>query len=312
MISKLRMSIQALAFLILTYGGRFGVNLGYSLPCFSCPFVSGCGGYCFLMLLQRVGVFGVAYISQLFTYGGIQTILYFLLFAILAILLSKIWCGWLCPFGTVQDGLTWLRKKLGIREAEWSWATRDKFKPIKYFFLAIILVQPLLIAYAGLHDDFYLFFCHICPARPLMPLFAGQTRYFSLDFTNNITLVISIISITFAAITVVGCFFKERFFCLVCPMLPLIQIFKKVSIVSFEKNVHTCSGCGNCTRACPMDIRAVSDAKTESKVMDEDCLLCMKCIETCPEDKTLLIKVCGKPIFASSKEYLMKQYRKKG
>ncbi|BBO82568.1 hypothetical protein DSCO28_31340 [Desulfosarcina ovata subsp. sediminis] len=51
-VANLRLTIQHIMFVILTYGGRFGVDLGYALPCFSCPFVSGCGGGCYLMALQ--------------------------------------------------------------------------------------------------------------------------------------------------------------------------------------------------------------------------------------------------------------------
>ncbi|MFR9141448.1 MAG: 4Fe-4S binding protein [Phascolarctobacterium faecium] len=101
--------------MILTYGGRIGINLGYALPCFACPYVAGCGGYCFLMFLQRVGIFGIAAYDRIFTYIGLQNLLWFLIFAVSAIILSKFWCGWICPFGSLLDALSGLRKKMGIR-----------------------------------------------------------------------------------------------------------------------------------------------------------------------------------------------------
>ena len=70
LINKIRLLVQAFSFLILTYGGRIGINLGYALPCFACPYVAGCGGYCFLMFLQRVGIFGIAAYDRIFTYIG--------------------------------------------------------------------------------------------------------------------------------------------------------------------------------------------------------------------------------------------------
>ncbi|MEN6568180.1 MAG: 4Fe-4S binding protein [Veillonellales bacterium] len=297
-------------FVLLTYGGRIGLNFGYSLPCFSCPFVHGCAGYCFLMALQGIGPWGFGYFAQLLTYRGFQLVLWFFVFIILAILLSKLWCGWICPFGTLQDWLTQLRKKLGIREMEFSWKTRDRLKPIKYVLLSYLIIIPLLIAFAGLHSDFTLPFCQICPARPIMPLFVGQTRYFALDFTNTITLVFSVLSITIAAGTLIGCFFKDRFFCIFCPMLPLLQMFKKISFIRFEKSVHTCSGCGNCQRMCPMDIRDVHLEKVKQEVMSEDCLLCMKCIESCPEDSTLSTKFLNRNLFSSSRKYVAENYSK--
>lgn len=89
-----RQLMQAASFLLLTYGGRVGIHLGFALPCFSCPYVNGCGGYCFLMLFQRVGIFGLAAYDQLFTYNGLRNLMWFLVFAVLCLLFSKLWCGW--------------------------------------------------------------------------------------------------------------------------------------------------------------------------------------------------------------------------
>ena len=77
LINKIRLLVQTFSFLILTYGGRIGINLGYALPCFACPYVAGCGGYCFLMFLQRVGIFGIAAYDRIFTYIGLQNLLWF-------------------------------------------------------------------------------------------------------------------------------------------------------------------------------------------------------------------------------------------
>lgn len=293
-------------FVLLTYGERIGINLGYSLPCFSCPYVSGCAGSCFLMALQGVGPWGAGYFVEMLSYKGFQLVLWFGLFIVLAILLSKMWCGWICPFGTLQEWLSRLRKKLGIREMEFSWQTRDRLKPIKYVLLAFLIIIPLLVAFAGLHRDFYLPFCQICPARVIMPLFAGQTRYLALNFTNTITLIFSFLSITLTAIVLVGSFFKDRFFCIFCPMLPLIQMLKKISFIRLEKKVDHCSGCGNCQRMCPMDIRDVHLEKQQKEVMSEDCILCLQCTESCPEDQTLAVNTFKWNLFSSSRKYVAK------
>ena len=53
LINKIRLLVQAFSFLILTYGGRIGINLGYALPCFACPYMLQAGGYCFLMFFYK-------------------------------------------------------------------------------------------------------------------------------------------------------------------------------------------------------------------------------------------------------------------
>ena len=311
MINGLRLITQHILFLTLTYGGRIGIGLGHSLPCFSCPYVSGCGGSCYLMALQG-NWWGLQMAwADLTTTMGLQLLSHLGVFILLIILLNKYWCGWICPFGTIQDWLTYLRRWLGIREAQFSWRTRDRLKAIKWVLLAYLLLIPLMIAHAGWDYDLNLPFCRsICPAKPLMPLFVGDTRHLGFDFTNAITLVFSIFSIGIAAGMLVGMFFKERFFCLFCPMLILIHIFRKVSPIRFEKEVAGCIGCGNCHRMCPMDIRDVHEQKTDKDVISEDCLLCMTCTEACPEDGVLQVKFLKWRLFSSSRKYMTRRFTK--
>ncbi|MCP4117726.1 MAG: 4Fe-4S binding protein, partial [Desulfobacteraceae bacterium] len=103
-------------FIILMYGGRIGIHLGYSLPCLSCPYVAGCGGNCYLMALQHHWGFGIAF-ADILGMRGLEVLFKFLVFLVLVSVLSKIWCGWICPFCTFQDWITLLRKKLHVREA---------------------------------------------------------------------------------------------------------------------------------------------------------------------------------------------------
>ncbi len=311
MVFKLRLIVQHLFFVLLTYGGRFGFHMGFALPCFSCPFVMGCGGSCYLLSLQGNWWGLQMALANWGTVMGLQALYYLGLFVLLTLALNKFWCGWICPFGTLQDWFTYLRRRLGIREAQLSWSARDRLKPVKYILLAYMIVVPLLIAHAGLHYDFHLPFCRsICPAKPLMPLFAGSTRHLALDFTNTVTLVFSILSVAIAGGMLVGMFFKERFFCLFCPMLVLIHLLRKISPVRFEKEVGACLGCGNCRRNCPMDIRDVHEQKTDKAVLSEDCMLCMTCTESCPADGVLSVRFFKWRLFSSSRDYVARRFIK--
>jgi len=299
-LSRFRLLIQHLSFVALTYGGRFGLSLGPALPCFSCPYVSGCGGYCYLMGLQGYIGFGLG-TTDLVGYAGLKALGYFALFILLVALLGKAWCGWVCPFGLVQDWLTAARKKLGWRESRIAPTTLDRLGWIKYALLAYLILIPMLVAAGRLHPDFNLPFCNICPAKALMPLFVGETKYLSLDTTNTITSTFSALLLIITGAMLVGMFIKDRFFCLFCPLLALIHLLKPVNALRLVKAPELCHGCGTCRRVCPMDIERVYQEKTKSDVETAECLTCGRCVESCPADRALGLRWLGWKLIESSR-----------
>lgn len=311
MVEKVRLITQHLSFVLLIYGGRLGIGLGNSLPCFACPYVGGCAGHCYLMVLQRSSVGFQTTFEALFSSAAANILYPFALFLLFFLPLSKLWCGWLCPFCLFQDWITMLRKKTGIREMIISRKTRKKLEPVKYVLLALLIAIPLFIANLGLHPDWALPFCQICPAKPILPLFEGNLSHFHIDRTNGVTICFTLLSMILTGGLVVGMFFKERFFCIFCPMLALMHLFKKISPVHFEKEVDICTGCGNCERMCPIDIPDVYLEKEKKDVLTDSCMGCMTCVESCPGDDVLSFKWSGFKLFSSSRRYLARKWSRK-
>lgn len=309
MVERVRLITQHISFLLLMYGGRLGINLGNSLPCFCCPYVSGCAGHCYLMVLQRSTVGFQVTFEYLFSASALNILYPLGIFLLFFVLLSKLWCGWLCPFCLFQDWITMLRKKLGIREMIVTRKTRKNLQPIKYVLLALLVLIPISIANFGLHPDWTLPFCQICPAKPIMPLFEGKLDYFHIDYTNSVTVGFTILSMILTGGLLVGMFFKERFFCIFCPMLALMHLFKKLSPLRFEKDVDSCTGCGNCERMCPIDIQDVHMEKHQKDVLTQDCMGCMTCAESCPGDDVLTFKWLNFKLFSSSRQYVARKWR---
>lgn len=307
MVERIRLLSQHLCFVLLMYGGRAGIHFGNSLPCFSCPFVAGCAGHCYLMVLQRSHMGFQTGIDLIISSGIIHILWPFAVFLLFFFPLSKLWCAWICPFCLFQDWITMIRKRLGIRPASWTRQTRQRLKPVKYIFLTLLIIIPLAIANLGLHPDWRLPFCQICPARPILPLFIGKIDYFHIDMTNSVTMGFTLTAMILTAGFLVGMFFKERFFCRFCPMLALMHLFRHLSPVRFEKDPAACTGCGNCERMCPGDISDVHLEKEKQDVLTQDCTGCMTCAESCPADDALTFSLgIGKfrlKLFSSSSRY---------
>jgi polyferredoxin len=301
-VRNLRSLVQHAGFAVMIYGGRFGIHLGPALPCFACPFVPGCGGQCYLMGLQGFIGFGMG-ASAALGIGLLRAIGWFALFAVLVALFGKLWCGWICPFGLIQDWLSALRRRMGVRERTIAYPTMRRLAWIKYALLAGIVVLPPLVTAGILREDFYLPFCGICPGKSILPLFAGETRYLALNYDNRVTLGFSLALTAITGATLVGMFLKDRFFCVFCPLLALIHILKPITALRLVKNPESCVGCGNCRRACPMEIEAVYRQRTREDAQNGECLDCAACAEACPSDEALSIKFFKLKLFGSSRKY---------
>ena len=145
-------------------------------------------------------------------------------------------------------------------------------------------------------------FCQICPGKSLTPIFHGDFAAFVVDFSSGIKVVLTALSMGVAGLFLAGSFFKRRFFCFYCPMAALLSIFNKIGLVSLKKKGSKCTRCGNCFRACPMDILKIAQKRSRKDMVAQDCILCMRCIEVCPENDALRATICGKTVFRSSSQ----------
>jgi polyferredoxin len=315
-IKTLRLTVQHVAFVILTFGGNFGIYIGSSVPCLSCPFIASCGGGCYLMAYQRAMGWVLAPFFQAVAGTGswgvvLPNIGYFLsgllVFAIFVLILGKSWCGWVCPFGVFQDWVTRLRELIGIRESEFSEVNKARISRIKYVLLIYLTAMPLAYSAGLLPRDFVLAFCNICPAKILMPLTTLNPEHMGISSGQPTARgVFSIILVIITGGMLVGMFLKERFFCLVCPMLAMINLFNRFHLTRLIKDPTACRGCGNCRRTCAMDNHTIYEDRTHTRVYDPDCLGCFRCAEGCASEGSLKIKTGPLTLFSSSPRHAIR------
>lgn len=315
-VRRIRFLVQIISFLLLIYGGYVGLRFKNFLPMWACTNPSNYSAACYLLPLQRLqeglSVYPLDYHRTMpfpgyvIMWGWWAYLSFFLSLIVFAIVFNKTWCGWFCPFGTFQDWISSIRKKIGIREIQFSERTKHILAPIKYISLMLFLITPAIYA-LGFNTGTPIF-CKICPVKSFLSIFEGNLLNFGIGYPPGV--MASILTCIITGVTLVGIIFKERFFCFFCPIAGFINIFNKFSFFRFRKNVNSCNGCGNCWRVCPMDIKEVYQEKTKENVLAEDCILCLKCIEACPQDNALFVRFFKKDIFSSTRGYFTKLFIK--
>ncbi|TDT71944.1 4Fe-4S binding protein [Hypnocyclicus thermotrophus] len=189
---------------------------------------------------------------------------YFILLGLVFTLIisGAFFCGWICPFGTVQEFLGKLGKK--IFKKKYNNIIPKKLDSIlryfKYLFLIFILVQTA--------RNFKLVFENIDPYYTFFNIWSDEIAI-SGYIVLTITLLLSLI--------------VERPYCkYMCPLGAINGIFNFKSIIQIKRDNNNCINCGACDKVCPVGIN-VSIAK---EISDPRCIRCAECVAICPVNKT--------------------------
>ena len=178
-------------------------------------------------------------------------------------------CGWLCPFGYLQDGLYKIPSpKLRIpRLLEYG----------KYASLIVLVVaMPLLLVDESGYSTGPWFCKALCPAGMLegaAPLLAAHPDWIP-DPPVFLTIK-SAILVLFLAWTVLS----KRPFCRVaCPLGAIYGLFNRWSLLQVSVDMDKCVKCNLCQKTCPVDLRVYEAPGTP------DCIRCLSCRKACPND----------------------------
>ena len=238
------------------YTGKWKNFCNPGLNCYSCPAATLS---CPIGALQAVN--GSMKFSFSFYVAG------FLL--AVGVLCGRWVCGFLCPFGLVQEliGKVPLKKH---RLPGW-------MKYIKYLILVwFVLLWPWIDKLQNLFGMGKPTFCeYICPAGLLrggVPLLVGDENLRQVVgpiFSVKLIILLGVL---------LGCMLVYRFFCKVmCPLGAIYGLLNKVSLYHLTVDREKCNGCGSCSRVCRMDVDPV---RTPDSM---ECIRCGECREACPQ-----------------------------
>lgn len=237
------------------YQGKGKMVCVPGLNCYSCP---GAAGTCPIGAMQAV----IGSSKFKFAYYITGTLI------LLGVLLGRFICGFLCPFGWLQDLIHKIPgKKLSTR----------KLRPLrflKYCILAVfVILLPLLITNdLGMGDPY---FCkYICPqgviegAIPLSLANISIRGALGKLFAWKSVILISVILLSWV--------FYRPFCKWICPLGAFYSLFNRVSLLGIQVNAGKCVSCGKCQKVCGMDVDVT---KTPNHA---ECIRCGKCMKSCP------------------------------
>jgi ferredoxin-type protein NapH len=313
-LSVIRKIVQLSAFMLLVYGSSLGTfyladKISGALPALSCAYDMNGSDLCALIPFQhqmdhRLG--------PVINEGGdvlkglMPTLITLGTFLLFFVVLNKAFCGWICPLGTFQELLHILGQKLGLQRTESvKPSVVEKTRPVKWAILVLLVFGfPLMTGLGYLNHDLGDPFCKICPSRILTTLANGEADQLVVDTANTTTIVLSIAADFLFGLMIALALTVRQPFCRICPMLALHAVFRKIGLLRLVKEASPrCGKCGICAKACPMDIKEIHTEMVKKDVTFEDCTLCGRCVEFCPDKDVLKLKYASFPVFKADPQY---------
>lgn len=177
------------------------------------------------------------------------------------------YCGWLCPYGAMQELLNGVAKWVKIPQLTVPWGLHERLWPIKYLlFLGLFGVS--------LHS--------LALAERLAEIEPFKTSII-LKFVRDWPYVM------YAVLLLIPCLFIERFYCrYLCPLGAALAIPARLHTFLWLKRYRQCGNpCQVCHNEC-----MVQAIHPEGEINPNECLYCLHCQERYYDDE--VCPVCVK------------------
>ncbi len=181
---------------------------------------------------------------------------------LIGVLLGRAVCGFLCPFGLIQELLNKIPSlKISLPR---------RLTRVKYFLLIMFVLILPIVTELGEST-----FCeYICPAGTLeagLPMIATHEEFHGV-LGNLFALKVSIL-----IAVIIGCVVVHRFFCRVmCPLGAIYGLLNKYSFYQLTCAADKCISCGRCKKNCPLELDPTKDFDSA------ECVRCGRCKNVCP------------------------------
>ena len=204
---------------------------------------------------------------------GWRDLIWFIAIIPITYIFGKVWCGWICHLGAIQE-FVYLPQKVKILAT----AKAQKIFRISRYVLLVILIVQLAIMGSK----------YWCKIDPFLNIFDFKNFFGYLITTNDYDIELYVI-ITLVLYVLISSIFVYRSFCrTMCPIglvLGWISRLPGASIIGIKGD---CVGCKMCNTSCELD--AITRDNKYSTIYNPDCNSCGKCIDSCSQDGMAFVR----------------------
>jgi len=187
-------------------------------------------------------------------------VLFFGLLFVLSFLTGRLFCGWVCPAGALQDFCIDINKKPARNK--WNWIKMIPFIPWMIFYVFFVIHTGGFKQY----DFFY-----------------KRAFGISITGTNEWWMYLDTVLLVFLKTVLTGKRGICHYLCWISPFMIIggkVRDLLRIPSLRLVTQPDLCNDCGLCTRKCPMSL-PIEELLVNGQIYHSECTLCATCIDTC-------------------------------
>ncbi len=226
---------------------------------------------------------------------------------VVTVVFGRVFCGWFCPLGTLNNIIGSLRQS--FRRITRQKEGFSRWQRAKYFVLVAMLAMSAAGAqWMGVLDPFSLLYRSIAlTVMPILDIAMSATanviylsdpsigalhlrdlsepiyRWWQDSITATEVRVFSgsgPVFLIFIAVLVLN-LVRNRFWCrYICPLGALLGTFSVRPFLRLVSDPEACNNCAHCTKACP----AAAQPELPGQWLATECFGCWNCVDTCQNE----------------------------
>ncbi|MFI4911773.1 MAG: 4Fe-4S binding protein [Sedimentisphaeraceae bacterium JB056] len=196
----------------------------------------------------------------------------------ITIVLGRVFCGWICPFGTIHHFMGVLGQKIRGKKEHTAKGRYSKYQRIKYYILFVF------IGFTAIGFGFSLLQTGLFAPIPLLTRSITNVILPIADSQSSVSMATSryyeggFLILTIFMVLVLLNLIVPRFYCrYLCPSGALLAFFSRFKLFDFLRSKSACTACCDCTRVC------TSGCDPQGNLKSCECVMCFNCREVCPE-----------------------------